>query len=82
MISECIKQAQKEYKTRHDWVENVINLELCNKFKFDHTAKWYKHKPESVLENETNKIPQGFWSTNRFLDYLIPARRPHLAILN
>ena len=26
-----------EYKTRHDWVGNVIHWEMCKKFKFDHT---------------------------------------------
>ena len=36
-ISECIKLAQKEYKTRHEWVDKVIHLEMCKKFKFDHT---------------------------------------------
>ena len=41
---------------RHDWVEKVIHSELCKKFKFDHTKKWYVHNPESVLENETQKI--------------------------
>ena len=30
-ISECRKLAQKEYKTRHDWVGKVIHMELCKK---------------------------------------------------
>ncbi len=42
------KLAQKEYKTRHDWVSKVINWEMCKKFKFDHTNKWYIHNPSSV----------------------------------
>ena len=40
IISECRKLAQKEYKTRHDWVGKVIHWEMCKKFKFDHTNKW------------------------------------------
>ena len=36
-ISECSKLAQKEYKTRHGWVGNIIHRELCKKLKFDHT---------------------------------------------
>ena len=56
MIIECNKFAQKEYKTRHDWVGKVIHWELRKKFTFDHTNKWYMHNPESVLENETHKI--------------------------
>ena len=39
IISECNKLAQKEYKTRHDWVGNVIHWEICKKFIFDHTNK-------------------------------------------
>ena len=45
IISECSKLAQKEYKTRHDWVGRVIHWELCKEFKFDHTNKWYTHNP-------------------------------------
>ena len=41
IISECSKSAQKEYKSRHDWVGKVIHWEMCKKFKFDHTNKWY-----------------------------------------
>ena len=51
----------KEYKTKHDWVGKVVHLELCKRLKFDPSTKRYMHKPESVLENETNK----FWDTNR-----------------
>ena len=58
IISERGKLAQKEYKTKHNWVGMVIHWELCKKFKFDHTNKWYINKPESVLENETHKL---FW---------------------
>ena len=39
IISECSKLAQKEYKTRHEWVVKVINWKLINKLKFDHTNK-------------------------------------------
>ena len=48
--------AQKDNKTKHDWLGKMIHWELSNWLKFDHTTKWYKHKPESVLENETRKI--------------------------
>ena len=53
MISERSKLAQKEYKTRHDWVGKVIHWELCKKFQFGHTNKWYMYNPASVQENET-----------------------------
>ena len=41
----------------------VIHWELCNKMKFDHTNKWYRHNSESILENETQTL-LGFWDTN------------------
>ena len=55
-VSERSKLAQKEYKIRHDLVEKGIFYELCKKFKFDHTNRWYMHKPESVLVNKMHKI--------------------------
>ena len=41
MIIECSQLAQKEYKTRHDWIGKMIHWELCEKVKFDHITKWY-----------------------------------------
>ena len=54
------KPNQKEYKCRYDWVGKLIHRELRKKLKFDHTDKWYMHKPESVLE--MHKI---LWDLNR-----------------
>ena len=53
IISECSKLAQKEYKTRHDWVGKVIHWKMCKEFKFDHTNKWYMYNTAHVLENDT-----------------------------
>ena len=78
-ISECSKLAQREYKARHDWVGKVIHREMCKKFKFDHTNKWYMHNPAPVLENDTHKL---LWDFNMQTDHLIPARRPDLLIIN
>ena len=39
-ISKCSKLAQKE---------KVFPWEMCKKFKFDHTNKWYMHNPAPVL---------------------------------
>ena len=33
IISVCSKLAQKEYKTRYEWVGKVIHWEMCKKFK-------------------------------------------------
>ena len=56
IIRECSKLAQKEYKTRHDWVGKVIHRELCKKLKVDHSKKWNMHNLESILENEMHKL--------------------------
>ena len=39
IINECSKLAQKEYKTRPDWVGKVNHWELCKKFQFEPTNK-------------------------------------------
>ena len=74
IISECSKLVQNEYKTRHDWVGKVIHWELCKKFKFDHTHKWYMYNSESNLENETHKLP---WDFEILTDHLISASQQH-----
>ena len=79
IISECRKLAQKKYKARYDWVGKVIIWEMCRKFQFDHTNKWYMHKPAPVLENDTHKL---LWDFNIQTDHLILARRPDLIIIN
>ena len=58
-------------------MEKVIHRELCKKFKFDHTNKWYMHNPESVLGNETHKI---LWDCEMRTGHLIWARRLDLGI--
>ena len=79
VISECSKLEQREYKARHDWVGKVIHWEMCKKFKFDHTNKWYMHNPAPALENDSHKL---LWYFNIQTDHLIPARRPDLIIIN
>ena len=54
--SEWNKLAENEYKARHDWVGKVIHWEMCRKFQFDHTNKWYMHNPAPVLENDSHKL--------------------------
>ena len=54
IISECSNLAQKEYKSRHNWVGKVIHLELCKKVKFYHINKCYIQKLEYVLKKKLN----------------------------
>ena len=72
IISECSKLAQKEYKTRYDCVGKVTHWEMCKKFEFHHTNKWYMHNPVPVLENDTHKL---LWDFDIHMDHLISARR-------
>ena len=67
------------FKTTHEWDGNVIHWELCKKFKFDHTNKWYMYKPESVLKNE---MPKLLWDFETQTYHLISARRPDLVRVN
>ena len=78
MISECSKLSQKEYKASHDWVGKVTHGEMCKKFKFDHTTKWYMQNPEPVLENDTHKL---LWDIDIQTDHIISARRLDLIII-
>ena len=57
----------------------VTHWELCKKFEFDYTNKWYMHNPESILENETHKL---LWNFEIQTDHLILARWPDLIIIN
>ena len=59
IISKCSKLAQG-HKTRHDWVGKVILWEICKKFKFDHTNKWYIHNQAPVQENCTHELLWDF----------------------
>ena len=79
IISECNKLAQKEHKTRHEWVNKVKHWEMCRKFKFDHTDIWYMHNPAPVLENDMHKF---LWGFHIHTDNLIPARWPDRIIIN
>ena len=76
-ISKCSKLAQ--YKARHDWMGKVIHWEICKKFKFDHTNKWYMYNTAAVMENDTHK---PLWDFNIQTDHLISARRPDEIIIN
>ena len=58
---------------------NDNNRELCKKFTFDHTNKWYIHNLESVQENEPRKV---LWDIEVQTDHLISAQRPDLVLVN
>ena len=47
--------------------------------KFHHINQCYMHKPESVLENEMQKI---LWDFKMQTDHPVQARRPNLVLIN
>ena len=57
----------------------IIIIIIYKKFKFDHSNKWYIHKPTPVLENDTHKL---LWDFDIHTDHLISARRLDLIIIN
>ena len=77
-ISERNKWVQGKYKNRQEWVGMVIYWELCKEFEFDSKNKRYMHMPESVLENEMNKILRDYEMQT---DLLITVRWPDLVIV-
>ena len=79
IIGECNEQVQNENKTRHDTVGKFTHWELYKKLQFDHTTKWYTHKPESVRENKLQKILRDFQIQT---DHPIIFRRPDLVTSN
>ena len=54
IISECRKLWKGEYKTRHDWVEELIIWKLSKKLNVDHNTKDCKRKLESIQHNKTH----------------------------
>ena len=60
-------------------IDKVIHWEMCKKFKFDHTNKWYMHNPATILEKDTYKLLRDL---DIQTDHLISARRPDLIVIN
>ena len=56
----------------------MIHKELCKRLNFDHTTKWYMHKPKFVLENETQKF---LLDCEIQMDHLFLARWPDQVVI-
>ena len=79
IVSGCSKLAQKEYKRRHDNLGKILHWKLARKCNFEALDKWYKHEPESVLENGDYKI---WWDFSIHTDHVIDAWRPDLLVVD
>ena len=75
IISEGSTQAQRENKTRHDWIGKLIDWELYKRSKFNYTTLY---KQESIMENEMYKILKNF---DIQTETLIPVSRSDLVII-
>ena len=78
-ISGCSKLAQKEYKRRHDNLGKIVHGKLARKCNFESGDNWYGHEPESVSENEGNKI---LWDFSIQTDHVMEARRLDLVVVD
>ena len=78
IVSGCSKNAQKEYKRRHDNLGKIIHWKLARKCNFEAGDKWQEHEPEKVSENEDYKILWGF----SIQTDVIGARRPDLVVVD
>ena len=76
--SECSKLAQKECKRRHDWFGMKIHWEIIRKYGIEEKEKWYKHKPQLVMENVKCKI---LWDFTVQTDHEIYGRRPEVIMM-
>ena len=56
--------AQKNCKSKHNWLDKLIYCESCKKFKFNHENICYILNQASVLENERHKHQLDFEKTN------------------
>ena len=78
IVSGCSMLAQKEYKRRHNKVCLNIHCALCKKYGVKVCKRWYKHKVESVIENDIVKI---LWDVSIQMDRKIEHRRPDIVIM-
>ena len=78
LISECGDLAQCEYKRRHDDGARYVHWQLCQEAGIESSDKWYKHKPESVMENNDYKI---YWDFMIQCDRLIEVRKSDIVLI-
>ena len=79
IVCECPTSTQREYKRRHDWMGRKIHWEVCTKIGLGVSEKWYKHKPEKVVEDDSWKILQDVKIQT---DHVIEVRRPDMVIID
>ena len=69
-------------KEAQDWSwldRKAINREMSKELKFEHNAKWYRVKPESLQKNQTRDTVCDFEIQ---MHHRISIGRPYLAMIN
>ena len=56
LISGCSQLAGTQYKLQHYNVAKYIHWLLCGKYSIQKEPNWWKHKPASIMENDSVKI--------------------------
>jgi len=79
IVAGCPLMAQTVYLARHNAITSAIHWCLCGSYGFQRSDRWWQHKPEPVLENDSFKILYDF---NIFTDTRISARRPDLVLVD
>ena len=79
LVGECSKQAQTEYKHRHDNVARMIHWNIAHSYGLDVSNKWYEHKPEGVIGNDHVKL---LWDFNIQTSTYIQARRHDVVVVD
>ena len=67
------------YKRSHDSVGRYVHWQFCEKLGFNRAKLWYKHEPESAVENENFKI---LWDFTIQSNHIIEARRPDIVVVD
>ena len=75
-MSKWGKLAKKKYEQRHD-IGRYVQWQFSEELGFSRATIWYKHEPESVVENF--KIMYDF---TILCDHMIEARRPNIGVVN
>ena len=78
IVSGCSILVQKDYKRRHDKVCLNIHWAICKKYGVKVCERWYEHKVESVIENDTVKI---LWDVHIQVDRQIEHRRTDIVVM-
>ena len=79
ILNGCPKLAQTEYKCRHDKVAAALHWSLCKEYGFSYSKKWYEHRAEKVLENDSVKL---LWDFHVQSDHMIEHCRPDLLLVD